>query len=152
MPLGISLISGPGWLRSLAVQSRPASQGLIGSAESPWPAAILTTVVGVAVAVLVGFAALVLLPIRITYGAGSVRCGVLVQAYGQADCRPAAGKRVRETLAVTAVLLVLAVTPIIAARFVRRRWARRLVGVLLALGWVVVLPLALLVLTGAHAA
>lgn len=115
----------------------------------------LFTVWGLVLAFLV--AGWALIPTRISYGAGSVRCGTALNPdteseMGPTDCVRVAEMRVQDTARASGVLAGLGVLWSLTARLLRRR-ERLLVGthIVLASAFVVTLTLSTYWITGAYA-
>jgi hypothetical protein len=111
--------------------------------------------VGVVIAVLWFVAATMLIPTRVTLGAGSLRCGTVVAPDTGSEvgryCGDVTAQRLREAWWTTAVLAVAAAAPLAFIRSSQRsRVARSAVTALVVTVWLLGIPLMLFFISGAH--
>jgi hypothetical protein len=113
------------------------------------------SIVGVVVAVLWFVAATMLIPTRVTLGAGSVRCGTVVAPDSGSEvgqyCGAVTAQRLREAWWTTALLAVAAAAPLaFTGSSQRSRVARSALTAVVVTVWLLGIPLMLFFITGAH--
>lgn len=109
---------------------------------------------GLVIAGLWFIAATVLVPTRVTFGAGSLRCGTVVAPANSEIgrfCPEVTGKRLREAWWTTGVLVVAAALPAAGRVWMARsRAVRAAVTIVLGGVWLLGIPLMLFFITGSQ--
>lgn len=115
--------------------------------------------IGIVLAVTFFVASFALIPVRVSFGAGSVRCGTALNPDRDGEpsrlaeaCPEAGHERLREATVGAVGLLVIGLLPLALRSWTERRLPRRLMAGALLVSWAIGIPLALLFVTGAYSA
>lgn len=116
-------------------------------------------VIGIVVAGAFFLASFAVIPIRVSFGAGSLRCGTALHPDRDAEisrlakaCPEAGQDRLREATVGALVLLVIGQVPLVLRPWTGSQLARRLISGALVASWAIGIPIALLFVTGAYSA
>jgi len=113
---------------------------------------------GLALAVIFFALGWAVIPTRVTFGAGSLRCGTSFNPSHGLDaegdvCAQAGRERLRKTAGIAAVLAVVALSPLALLGWLEsHRWLRWLVTSSMVAVWIIAIPFGILIITAAYSA